>query len=961
MILKFAIQFEDLYHREGLTKVDTHFMAFLKSTHPDLAALLIKARQHQESLPSEALLRLSPLVEDFVAELFNITPEVHTLQHQHHALAPLWQAKRHFVQRRALKKYPTLDSLPSRDYIKEAQQIFGTEWDELSFAQTVLRWLETPAQIPVSDMEFALQYAAWATLNPEGQHHHPQSVVFGAVAPTDVEKVAHALQTSSCPTRDHFDAYDTGLSQRQAMDQARYCLWCHHRKKDTCRHGLSEEKPGCPLDQKISEMAELKAQGFCIGALATIMIDNPMVAATGHRICNDCRQSCIFQSQEPVNVPGLETQILQDVLALPWGFEIYSLLSRWNPLNTIQPLPQPDTGKTVLVVGLGPAGFTLSHYLLNSGHQVIAIDGLKIEPLPAALSGQTLDQGRSKFIPIRTLQDYYQPLSQRPPQGFGGVTEYGITVRWDKNFLLPIRLLLERRHNFTMQGGIRFGSTLTPDQAFTEFGADHIALCLGAGKPNAISLPWEDLKGQTLANHGLPPGVHLGADFLMALQGVGAAQSPFVDCPMTGPVVVIGGGLTAIDAATEAQTFLRRQGDMSPVVLLYRGELAHAPSVNLNAPEVISALRQGLQIHDQTTPSAFVVDDHGRVCGLKTLTPHGERLYPARTILVATGTHPNTVIAEEWPELFPLNGKFFQSDEVDSILLPTPDGDRTRQQRFSFFGDIDARYYGSVVKAMASAKHGYPVINRLLAAISEAPHPKPPSALDLPRVLESRQIGESGWYHVRVHAPLAARQFQPGALYKLHRFNQFEYTYAPHAAVKSLAVTGIAAQGDDLEFLIWETPGTAAFYTHLQPGEPLIVMGPAGLAAPLPQHQRVLVVAEDLLNVTALALLPALTRENLDVTYHAIYTEAQMICPWQAPIRPSIMPNLHESQKTWDTYDHLVLCTGSALPPVSRPYTRIISTPVQCMMKGICGRCLAPGTKPGEFVFSCQNNWQQGA
>ena len=69
------------------------------------------------------------------------------------------------------------------------------------------------------------------------------------------------------------------------------------------------------------------------------------------------------------------------MLALPWGFEIYALLTRWNPLDIRRPLPRPDSGRKVLIVGLGPAGFTLAHHLMNDGHTVVAIDGLKIEPL----------------------------------------------------------------------------------------------------------------------------------------------------------------------------------------------------------------------------------------------------------------------------------------------------------------------------------------------------------------------------------------------------------------------------------------------------------------------------------------------------------------------------------------------------------------------------------------------------
>src|SRR5262249_2858725 len=82
---------------------------------------------------------------------------------------------------------------------------------------------------------------------------------------------------------------------------------------------------GCPLDEKISEMNLVEVGGHTIGALAIVVVDNPMCAATGHRICNDCMKACIYQKQEPVDIPQVETRILKDVLALPWGFEIYGL------------------------------------------------------------------------------------------------------------------------------------------------------------------------------------------------------------------------------------------------------------------------------------------------------------------------------------------------------------------------------------------------------------------------------------------------------------------------------------------------------------------------------------------------------------------------------------------------------------------------------------------------------------
>ena len=57
-------------------------------------------------------------------------------------------------------------------------------------------------------------------------------------------------------------------------------------------------------------------------------------------------KACIYQKQEPVDIPQVETRTLKDVLALPWGFEIYSLLTRWNPLDLRRPLPQAARAAT---------------------------------------------------------------------------------------------------------------------------------------------------------------------------------------------------------------------------------------------------------------------------------------------------------------------------------------------------------------------------------------------------------------------------------------------------------------------------------------------------------------------------------------------------------------------------------------------------------------------------------------
>ncbi len=146
---------------------------------------------------------------------------------------------------------------------------------------------------------------------------------------------------------------------------------------------------------------------------------------------------------------------------------------------------------------------------MNDGHAVVAVDGLKLEPLPQELGGVTPTGERVAFRAIRDINEIFESLNSRVMAGFGGVAEYGITVRWDKNFLKVIRLMLERRHQLRMFGGVRFGGTLTVDSAFA-LGFDHIALCAGAGKPTVIPM-----------KNNLARGVRQASDFLMALQLTG--------------------------------------------------------------------------------------------------------------------------------------------------------------------------------------------------------------------------------------------------------------------------------------------------------------------------------------------------------------------------------------------------------------------------------------------------------
>ena len=775
LALRFGLTFTDLYRRDGLLAVDRAFGDFLAAADSALRDRLVAARADPGALAlkdeSALLLELAPHLERFLGELFGIASELTAMSCRHTEQTPLFGVKRQFVQRRAATRITpeAAQSFDGTTLERELRRRFGGRFDELTYATHVARWLEAEAEHG-PELELALRYAAWALHTEAGREHVRSGVLFKAPAKSDAYRlIGHAerfslqgaaafrIDPAHLRRREGFQLTDPGTTLVGALDQANYCIWCHTQGKDSCARGL-REKPsaaepqkvtfkksafgvtlaGCPLEEKISEFQTLKAAGYAVGALAVICVDNPMVAATGHRICNDCMKSCIYQKQDPVDIPQVETRTLRDVLSLPWGFELYSLLTRWNPLNLREPLPRQASGYRVLVVGMGPAGFSLAHHLMNSGHTVVGIDGLKIEPLPEALSGVRLDGSRVPFAPIRDAMGLYEELDERSMAGFGGVAEYGITVRWDKNFLKLVRLLLERREQFALYGGVRFGGTITLHEAMgtdaaESLGFDHVALCMGAGKPTTLDIP-----------NGLARGVRTASDFLMALQLTGAAQRDSIaNMQLRLPVVVIGGGLTAIDTATEAlayyvvqvEKFLDRFKQLAAAIgedairdrwdaeereiaeeflsharairnerreaaragrparitellahwggatIAYRRRLVDSPSYTLNHEEVAKALEEGVVFAEGLTPLAVETDDYGAARAVRlactafgedgTRADAGEVVLPACTVFVAAGTQPNTVLAREDAEHFLLDGKYFRAcDEEGNTVRP---------------------------------------------------------------------------------------------------------------------------------------------------------------------------------------------------------------------------------------------------------------------------------------------------
>jgi NADPH-dependent glutamate synthase beta subunit-like oxidoreductase/NAD(P)H-flavin reductase len=975
LALRHGLNFADLYRRDGLERLDAAFVAHVEARDTDLFNRLMAGRRDPGALEakaeSELLIDLAPHLEDFVGDLFGIGEAVRALQARHLALAPLYSVKRLFVQRRAVKgvspeQAAAIDVEATQ---RDLEKLFGEALTEESFARHVASWMDD--EVANKDvLDLAARYAAWATLAPAGREKHHRGVLFKVPHRLDMEHlvpvetvVEHGVTMLRLPEhhhrfRDGFALTDPGTDLKGALDQANYCIWCHNQGKDSCSRGLKDRKTGafqksvfgvtlagCPLEEKISEMNLIKAGGNAIGALAVVTIDNPMVAATGHRICNDCMKACIYQKQEPVDIPQVETRNLKDVLALPWGFEIYGLLTRWNPLDLRRPLPKPASGYKVLVVGLGPAGFTLAHHLMNDGHTVIAVDGLKIEPLDAAVSGVDAYGERHDFKPIRDIAELVEDLDDRVMAGFGGVAEYGITVRWDKNFLKLVRLLLERRAEFSMFGGVRFGGTLGIEQAF-DLGFDHIALCAGAGRPTVIPM-----------KNGLARGVRQASDFLMALQLTGAAKTDSVaNLSVRLPIVVIGGGLTAIDTATESlayyplqiekflsryETLVAERGEAavragwteeeretadefiaharaireeraaarrenrSPnlaalmnewggVTIAYRRRLIDAPSYTLNHEEVAKAMEEGIRFAEGLTPEAVEVDRFGHAAAISFTTRGGELVnLPARAILVAAGTQPNTVLGREDPNHVALDGRFFQAYDEDGNpatpervakpaavrVLMSLHGDG---RAVSFFGDLHPSFSGNVVKAMGGARLGYPVVSRVMA---KAP-PRDPKPAELAARMRDALMATvdrveyltSNIVEVVVRAPMAARAFKPGQFYRLQNYE----TNAQRGDGTTLGMEGLALTGawvdkekGLLSTIVLEMGGSSDLCALLKPGERVILMGPTGTPTETPGGETAALIGGGLGNAVLFSIGQALRDAGSKVLYFAGYKKVQ--------------------------------------------------------------------------------------
>ncbi|MEK7836036.1 MAG: pyridine nucleotide-disulfide oxidoreductase, partial [Pseudomonadota bacterium] len=337
----------------------------------------------------------------------------------------------------------------------------------------------------------------------------------------------------------------------------------------------------------------------------------------------------------------------------------------------------------------------------------------------------------------------------------------------------------------------------------------------------------------------------------------------------------------------------------------------------------------------------------------------------------------------------------------------------------SYFGDVHPSFFGNVVKAMGSAKQGYPLVSRVLA---RTPPASAQSDSEFVAAL-NRELRATIHEIIRltpqiievvVRAPLAAKRFRPGQFY---RFQNFE-SLAPRTADTTLTMEGLALTGASVDpqqglvsTIVLEMGGSSDLCRLLKPGEPVVLMGPTGSPTEIPAGETVILAGGGLGNAVLLSIGQAMRHAGCKVLYFAGYKRmidrykmveieaAADVVVWSCDEEPGFTPDRPQDRafvgnivqamhayaegelgaqtiafKAADRLiaigsDSMMAAVARARHEVLEPHLKphhfaigSINSPMQCMMKEICAQCLQPHRDPAtgkvSYVFSCFNQDQ---
>ena len=444
----------------------------------------------------------------------------------------------------------------------------------------------------------------------------------------------------------NFEEVNLGFDPALATEEALRCLAC---AKPTCTRG-------CPVGVDVKAFVARIIEGDYLGAAAVIRKDNALPAITG-RVCpqeEQCEGDCLMTKKVESLAIGHLERFVADYERRVGAVGI--------------PEIAPPSGKSVAIVGSGPAGLSCAGDLVQKGHRVRVFEAL---------------------------------------HELGGVLVYGIP-----EFRLPKEIVRQdvdvlRKMGVEFETNVVIGKTVTVDELFAEEGYDAVFVATGAGLPQFLGVPGEHLNGVYSAN-----------EFLTRVNLMRAYRFPEYDEPVYDcrdrDVVVVGGGNTAMDAVRTALRLGARTA-----TLVYRRSEAEMPA---RKEEVKHAKEEGVLFETLNNPVELVGDERGWLTGVKVTRMElgepdesgrrrpiavegSERIIPASMAVIAVGTSANPLVQSTTPDIRTNRKNYIEAD---------PETLRTSKRGVFAGGDI-VTGGATVILAMGAGRKAAKGIDQFLA------------------------------------------------------------------------------------------------------------------------------------------------------------------------------------------------------------------------------------------------------
>jgi glutamate synthase (NADPH/NADH) small chain len=375
--------------------------------------------------------------------------------------------------------------------------------------------------------------------------------------------------------RDWSEVYPGGIGRALLpiiSDQAGRCMDC----------GIPFCHQGCPLGNLIPEWNDLVWRDDWEDAVERLHATNNFPEFTGRLCPAPCETACVLGiNQDPVTIKNVEVAIADRA---------------WDEGLVRPQAPEWLTGRTVAVVGSGPAGLAAAQQLTRAGHTVAVLERAD-EP--------------------------------------GGLLRYGIPEFKMEKLHLDRRIRQMEREGTVFRTGVEVGADLTAEQLRERF--DAVVLAIGACAPRDLPVPGRQLRGVHQAMEFLPQANRVAAGDVVEGQISAAGRH----------VVIIGGGDTGADCLGTAH----RQGARSVTQLEIMAEPGSDRPTNQPWPtypmlfRVSSAHEEGGERVYSASTQELLGDEDDHVTGLRLVevdgafqpVPGTERVVPADLVLLAMG------------------------------------------------------------------------------------------------------------------------------------------------------------------------------------------------------------------------------------------------------------------------------------------------------------------------------------